>query len=558
LQGRVDRRSIPAMRRLLVLAALAASPPAAAFQFTEASAARGAAVSHGFPFGFRHGPEMMAGGAAGGDIDGDGDIDLILLRGAQLGGGQQLRPPTVLRNDGNAQFVDVTADSGLSAAHLNPETQVHNGAYLYDLDGDADLDLLLGALLAPPEIWRNDGGGHFVRDLDSGLEAIGRDTWGASVGSFWPLAEDELAIVMSHWTMDMSQVSGVRGHFLHLDGNGDYVDFSSAACCAEMATTRDHSFTASLVDFTGDGSTDAFWARDFGTSTMLFGVGDGGFSQLPEGADEPSDENGMGTAAGDFDNDGRLEWFVTSVFDPTPTTPEDPDGNWGHSGNRLYRFDADSAGWIDVSAAAGVRDGGWGWGACARDFDLDGDLDLFHVNGFFGAQAAEFHADAARLFLNDGAMHFSEQAGTRGIADTGQGRAVVCADLDRDGDIDVLVQNSGSEQFGTSKLYLNDAADSARGTSIRLRQPGMNREAINARVVARRSDGLVQMREIEGGGSFLGSHPAEAHFGWADARMTGLRVRWPDGAIEHFRPADAPMRTLVRGEGFDLFIDAFE
>ena len=549
-----------AMRRLFLLIVLASSTPTSAFQFSEAAVASGAAVTHGFPFGFRYGPEMMAGGAAGGDIDGDGDIDLILLRGALLGGNQHLRPPTVLRNDGMARFSDVTATSGLSATHLNPETQIHNGAYLFDLEGDGDLDLLLGALLAPPEIWRNDGAGHFTRDHDTGLEAIDRDTWGASVANFSPLLDDDLELVLSHWTMDLSQVSPVRGHFLALDDQGAYADFSSSACCAEMATIRDHSFTASLADFGGDGVPEAFWARDFGTSTMLFGLGDGGFNPLPANAGVPNDENGMGTAAGDFDNDGRLEWFVTSVYDPTPTTPEDPDGNWGHTGNRLYRYDgiAETPAWIDISAAAGVRDGGWGWGACARDFDLDGDLDLFHVNGFFGAQAAEFHADAARLFINDGAMQFSEQAAARGIADTGQGRAIVCADLERDGDIDVLVQNSGSEQLATSRLYLNDAADTARGVSIVLRQAGMNREGINARVHVRRSDGLTQMREVEGGGSFLGSHPAEAHVGLGDTYMTGLRVVWPDAAVEHFRPGNAPMQTLVRGEGCDLFIDAFE
>ncbi len=546
--------------RLLVMLACCSMllPDAAAFQFTEASVARGAARTHGFPTGFRYGPEMMAGGAAGGDIDRDGDIDLVLLRGALIGNDQQLLPPSVLLNDGHAQFSDATAASGLSAIHLNPETQIHNGAYLIDLDGDGDLDLLLGALLAPPEIWRNDGAGHFTRDLDSGLETIGRDTWGASAASFWPLAEDELALVLSHWTMDMSQVSSVRGHFLALGTDGRYVDFSDMVCCAEMATTRDHSFTASLVDFSGNGSADAFWARDFGTSTMLFGIGDGGFNQMPESADVPDDENGMGTAAGDFDNDGQLEWFVTSVFDPTPTTPEDPDGNWGHSGNRLYRYDGGAAAWTDVSAAAGVREGGWGWGACARDFDLDGDLDLFHVNGFFGAQAAEFHADAALPFIADGAMPFSEQAAARGIADTGQGRAVVCADLDRDGDIDVLVQNSGSEQFASSRLYLNDAADSAHGINLVLRQPGMNRDAVNARVQVRGSDGVMQLRELEAGGSFLGTHPIEAHVGLGIGQVTGIRVRWPDGSDEQFRPSVATTQLLERGNGYDLFIDEFE
>ena len=506
---------------------------------------------------------MMAGGAAGGDIDGDGDIDLIVLRGGLVVGGSSpsLLPPSVLLNDGGGSFTDGTAASGLSATHLNPELQIHNGAYLADLDGDGDLDLLLGALKAPPEIWRNNGAAHFTRDTTSGLETIDRDTWGASFANLWPIADAELAIVLSHWTMDLTQVSPARGHFWNLDGDNYYSDFSSGACCAEMASVADHSFTASIADFSGNGTPDLFWARDFGTSALLFGIGDGGFTQ-PSIAGIPSDENGMGTAVGDFDNDGRLEWFVTSILDPTPVSPEDPDGNWGRTGNCLYRLGND--GWEDASISAGVRDGGWGWGACARDFDLDGDLDLFHVNGFFGAMATEFHADAARLFVNDGAAHFSEQAAQRGIADTGQGRAVVCADLDHDGDVDVFVQNSGSDVLGTSRLFLNNAADAGRGISIALRQAGMNRDAVGARVYLRRRDGLTQMRELEAGGSFLGTHPIEAHFGIGASDITAIQVRWPAGiawqnaSVEQFRPTAAAAVTLTQGTGFDLFIDAFE
>src|SRR5690606_9277092 len=109
-----------------------------------------------------------------------------------------------------------------------------------------------------------------------------------------------------------------------------------------------------------------------------------------------NDENGMGAAVGDFDGDGDLDWFVSSIFDPT-----DVEGNWGASGNRLYRNDG-SGNFEDVSAAANIRDGGWGWGSCFADFDLDGDLDLFHTNGYPELEAAEFHDDHSRLFVNNG------------------------------------------------------------------------------------------------------------------------------------------------------------
>src|SRR5690606_17811826 len=93
-----------------------------------------------------------------------------------------------------------------------------------------------------------------------------------------------------------------------------------------------------------------------------------------------SDENGMGSTLLDIDNDGNLEWFVTSVYDAT----KEPAGNWGATGNRLYRntSTADRIAFEDITEQAGFRHGSWGWGACAADFDNSGFIDMFHVNGF--------------------------------------------------------------------------------------------------------------------------------------------------------------------------------
>ncbi len=88
-------------------------------------------------------------------------------------------------------------------------------------------------------------------------------------------------------------------------------------------------------------------------------------------------------------------------------------------------------------------------------------------------------------------------------------------------------------------------------------------DAVGARIHVRRRDGLTQMRELETGGSFLGTHPIEAHFGVGVDDVTAITVRWPDGTrwpgafIEHFRPSGAAVLNLTRGSGFDLFIDAF-
>lgn len=526
--------------------------------FVETGLAQGARISHGFTDGFSRGEQMMAGGAAAGDLDGDGDMDLVVLRGGQyqVGSSSVFLPPMVLKNDGSGLFTQ--ANSGLSAAHL-PIGAIHNGAYLFDLDGDADLDLLLGAIGAPPEIWHNDGQGQFSRVQPNPFAGVIRDTWGISAGLLD--GDDRLDLVQSHWSMGLVGLGTNQPGHIWLQGlSGQFLDVTALACCPELQQTADHTFTASLAPIDGMAGTDLLWAGDFGTSRMLRGNELGVFQSIaPIGL--PSDENGMGSALGDFDNDGDLDWFVTSVFDPTPPSPEDPDGNWGHSGNRLYRNDANT--WTEVSVGAGVRDGGWGWGACARDFDLDGDLDLLNVNGFFGAMATEFHQDPIRLFRNQGDGTFTESATAAGIADTGQGRTVLCTDFDQDGDVDAFVQNSGETMTanpGFSRLFVNQAASGVGlGQTLRLRQSGANRDAVGARIEWLGPGSARQIRVLEAGGNFLGTHPNEAHVGWPTGQApTRIRVIWPDGAIEWFWPSSAKHVQLARGSGSDLFLDAFE
>lgn len=554
--------SVMVLNKGILLSGLVLSLSAAecsAWSFVESAQVRGARTVFAWSDGFSRGEQMMAGGAAAGDIDGDRDIDLVVLRGGQYraGSSSEFLPPRVFGNDGTGHFTDITVVSGLSAAHL-PIGASHNGAWLIDLDGDQDLDLVLGAIGAPPELWRNQGQGAFVRAQPNPFAGVIRDTWGLSAA---PLDHDDrLDLVMSHWTMDLVGLgTPTPGHFWRQTADAAFEDLGVLPCCTGLSSGSDHTFTATLADVDSVPGIDLLWAADFGSSRMLRGNNEAQFvSMAPSGL--PSDENGMGTALGDFDNDGDLDWFVTSIFDPTEPSPEDPDGNWGRTGNRLYRNDGMT--WTEVSAASGIRDGRWGWGACARDFDLDGDLDLMHVNGFFGAMATEFHQDPTRLFLNDGNMVFTEAAVVHGLIDSGQGRAIVCTDFDADGDVDVLVQNSGettNQSAAASRLFINDAAGHGLGVSVRLSQSGHNTMAVGAMVRLRDSAGYWQLRTIEAGGSFLGGHPIEAHFGVpAPRRPVHWTVRWPDGHIEHFAAGTAPMVRLDRGTGSDLWRDDFE
>jgi hypothetical protein len=309
-------------------------------------------------------------------------------------------------------------------------------------------------------------------------------------------------------------------------------------------------FTPKFADFTGDGDIDLVLASDFGTSQTLQhdGTADFAFENVTN-EEVITDENGMGSTLLDIDNDGRLEWFVTSVFDPDGLA----EGNWGLTGNRLYRNTSTGGdlSFEDITDEAGVRDGYWGWGACAADFDNDGYIDIFHVNGFGHiprdvADAADevetknrydiitgyFQNKPPRLFMNNGDGTFDDEA-TAWTIEPSEGRGVVCFDYDRDGDMDiVLLDHSTGLQF-----FENDIGHGAGHAFLNIRLVGEtpNTDAIGARVhITANVTGdafgeQTMLRLSEANSNFNSQNPPDLHFGLGEAGVASLRVVWPDG-----------------------------
>ena len=154
-----------------------------------------------------------------------------------------------------------------------------------------------------------------------------------------------------------------------------------------------------------------------------------------------TDEHGRGAVTADFDGDGRLDLFLTSIFAP---------GFPNATGNRLLRNEGDRR-FTDVTDAAGVRDASWGWGTQAADVDNDGDVDLIVTNGASnddgfrkyteadlpGIDLVPFVTDPPRLWENDGSGVFTDIATASGLVDEGSGHGVLTLDYDGDGDLDL-------------------------------------------------------------------------------------------------------------------------
>jgi len=499
----------------------APAPSIAAPRFIDVTVSAGFNYEHGYttPLVSEDGSfderRHTAGGVAAGDYDNDGFIDLYAVRG-------DIGANLLFHNRGDGTFEEVGSSAGVAVVGTNG-----SGPTFADIDGDGWLDLLIGGVQQTHiSVFRNRGDGTFVDVTPlTGLTSE-RDSYSAAFGDYD--RDGDLDLLLSHWDQLISGAESSETLWRN-DGDWRFTDVSRESgitrfLLGDAPAAFDFTFTPNFADIDSDGWPDILMANDFKTSKVLHNQSDGTFADVTDNT-VITDENGMGAAIGDYDNDGDLDWFVSSIWDPDGVA----ELNWGVSGNRLYRGRGDGT-FDDVTEATGVRAGYWGWGATWADVNNDGYLDLFHVNGF-GRSAEyeptrEFYRDPTVLFLANGDGSFSERARELGIDDTGMGRGVVSFDFDRDGDLDLFLTNN----LGPPRLFRNDDATGASYLTIKLRGPVPNTEAIGARVYVR-TGATTQMRELRAGSNFESQDAAEAHFGLGVGTVANeVRVVWPLGA----------------------------
>jgi hypothetical protein len=513
--------------------------------FTEVTDASGIS----FAVGFSNNPgdsvqvPHFAGGVASGDYDNDGDVDLFVVRG-------DMGPNLLYRNDGNNIFSDVAVSAGLANTKSATENYRHSGPMFADIDGDDDLDLFLGGVLGDPcKIYANNGDGTFtdVTSL-SGLEGIGApQTISAAFGDYD--LDGDLDLLLAHWGVPRSHLDpGDTEHLWRNESDATGIRFVSVSVEAGLSPSiislpdpnvtpkdEDHTYAPSFVRLNDDLYPDIAMVADFNTSMIFINNQDGTFTNTTD-VDVIIDASGMGSALGDYDNDGDLDWFVTSIYmesqDPTTT------------GNRLYKNDGGV--FTDVTGEAGVADGGWGWATCFIDLDNDGHLDLYHTNGWHTDLGGEFTSDSSRAFVSDGQGGFVNQAADIGVADTDQGRGVVCSDFDRDGDIDIFLWSN--ETAGAGRLFRNDT-HGHNYVRIRLNGLAPNTAATGARIKAT-IGGNTQMREIMHASNYISQNPTEQVFGLGTAaQIDSLIIEWPDGSVSDLGIVQANQELVVDQSG---------
>ncbi len=283
---------------------------------------------------------------------------------------------------------------------------------------------------------------------------------------------------------------------------------------------------------------DILSVADFNHSAVFINNQDGTFTNATDVA-VIIDGNGMGSAVGDYDNDGDLDWFVSSIEDTGDLVNP---GVISQIGNRLYRNV--NGVFEDATSEAGVASGGWGWGSCFIDFENDGQLDIYHTNGWPRADREDnWFADRSRAFVSNGVGQFENQAAALGLDDTQQGRGIVCADFDNDGDVDIFQQHRNTELSAT--LWRNGASGN-NYLKVKLNGLPPNTEASGARIYITAA-GVTQMREISIASNFVSQNPTVQTIGLGSAAQADeVRIQWPEpGVVETLLPDVQAGQTIV-------------
>ncbi|GJM33379.1 MAG: hypothetical protein DHS20C18_23800 [Saprospiraceae bacterium] len=443
----------------------------------------------------------VSGGFALGDYNNDGFIDLFLERG-------DTSLNLLFQNLGNGQFRECTAESGLILDNYSG-----CGPLFLDYNGDAYLDLIIGSIdeSGALRLFENTGDGKFKETTDECGISLEANTYSISAGDF--NRDGNLDLFLSHW-----QAVNRDNHIWKNTGNHSFVNVDEDLNFYNPFGSIDYTFTGNFTDINNDNFQDLVITSDFGTSQIWINQEGNRYVHITDAA--ITDENGMGSAIGDYNNDGFLDWFVSSIYDDDGIT----EGNWGTTGNRLYKNLGDNH-FEDVTEVANVRNGGWGWGASFADFNNDGHLDIMQTNGW-PQGSDQFYFDPTRLYISNGDDTFTESANTSSLIDTSQGRGLACFDFDRDGDLDVFISN----YRGFPKLWRNDSKNENNYITLKLQNKQRNKFGVGAKIHLY-TGSKVQMREIRCGNNYVSQNPLEAHFGLGLSNIIdSIVVTWPNGS----------------------------
>ena len=542
--------------------------------FSESAAASGIDFVHfNGMSGEYYYPEIMAPGVGLLDYDNDGDLDLYLVQSQMLGRNKTLKdarfPPKgplkdrFYRNDltvgpdgrRTLRFTDVTEQAG-----INIETY-GMGVAAADIDNDGFVDIYRTGLTEGVML-RNNGNGTFS-DVTAKSGTTNKGGWGVSAAfvdidrdSWLDLFVGNYLLYSLEGDIDCLSVTGQHDYcppnsyraqpskLFRNRGDGTFVDVTRTAL---EGGAYGPALGVSTADFDNDGWLDIYVGNDGTANQLWMNQKNGRFKDTAflSGAavnGQGNAEASMGIDAGDFDNDGDEDIFVT---------------NWLAQMNILY-LNAGSGVFEDRKAVSGLGAPSLaktGFGTAWFDYDNDSLLDLITLNGSVSMIEAQARAKDPfplkmlnQLFRNLGDGRFEDVSARGGepfkLLDVSRGAAF--GDVDNDGDVDVVVGTAS----GPTRLFVNNVGNRNHWLGLKLTGVG-GRDMIGARIAIVRSSGPTLWRRARSDGSYASANDPRVVVGLGTSTdPVTVRVQWPDGKTEEFanQPIDRWV-TLKQGGG---------
>ncbi|MDP6447638.1 MAG: VCBS repeat-containing protein, partial [Pirellulaceae bacterium] len=457
-------------------------------------------------------PAANGSGLAAIDFDRDGFPDLYFASGTPIPVAPTETSPRdcFYRNRGDFQFEDVTAESYLGHAGYSAGVAVGD----YDSDGFADIYV---TCYGKNELYQNMGDGTFA--LATEAAGLG-DTRFATSAAFFDYNDDGLLDIYlcnyGTWTPENNPFCGnhhkgirmycgpasippVKDALFRNDGDGHFTDVLDEAGLGGRSS-RAQGVVA--FDANNDGWIDVYLGNDLHENSFFINTKEDSFADRTEESGVAYDEigreqAGMGVDAADTDGDGTFELFVT---------------NFAQEHNTLYQLTGDSV-YSDVTGQRQLKADSMpyvGWGTVFADFDLDTELDLIVTNGHVDDNLIEagknepYEAPPLLWRNREGRFERHRKRGGGYFVEKHVGRALACADLDNDGDPDLVI---GHQDTPPALLRNNRLQADSKPASITLQLVGVrsNREAIGSTVRTTVS-GKPLVRQVKGGGSYLSTH----------------------------------------------------
>ncbi len=452
--------------------------------FTSEGFARGVPFRLGFNYHQVGAGNMLV------DLDGDGDLDIVIAGGLSGAIG-------VYENDGTGHFTDRSLDTGM-APMVNA-----CGLSAADYDNDGDLDIHIPGWFVPSKLYRNDGNFTFT---DVAPEA-GVDINAPSMAAAWGDYNQDGWLDLYATVRTFTDGIEIENHFFRNNGDGTFTD---VAVELGVEAPGDPSCLPAFFDYDRDGDDDIYVATDKGSDVfppflhnkLYRNNGDGTFDNVTFEANVPGYIFSMGVAVGDLNFDGYFDMYLTNVM----------------QGNVLYMHNGDNT-YSDQTEAAGMQSNRVGWATVFADFDNDTHLDTYVCN----------IQDRNRLYRGSDTWPMVDEAPEAGVDVYWDVYCVSVGDIDGDNDLDMLVGNTNRRV----NLFINNSQDAATNNWVRLRVEGTSSNWYGiGTCVEVDTKGKTQTREVRSGTNYKSQDEFTLHYGLGDATgIDAVRVYLPGGVV---------------------------